>query len=93
MSVPRRGFVGCAAALAFLSPAAADCRPETWFHFIGVHFRGTVYAAEVKTRALYEKSHEKAGRQILRYMDGLGVSESWLVVAAADLTRRGRTHI
>ena len=54
---------------------------------LGVHFRGTVYAVEVKTAALYEKSHEKAREQILRYMDRLGQTEGWLVVADSDLTK------
>ena len=54
---------------------------------LGVHFRGAVYAVEVKTLALYEKSHEKAHQQILRYMDRLGVPEGWLVVADADLAK------
>ena len=54
---------------------------------LGVHFRGAVYAVEVKTRALYEKSHEKAHQQVLGYMDRLGVPEGWLVVVDADLTK------
>ena len=54
---------------------------------LGVHFRGAVYAVEVKTRALYEKSHEKAHRQVLGYMDRLGVAEGWLVVVDADLAK------
>ena len=54
---------------------------------LGVHFRGAVYAVEVKTLAYYEKSHEKAQEQVLRYMDRLGVSEGWLVVADSDLTK------
>ena len=54
---------------------------------LGVHFRGAVYAVEVKTRKLYEKSREKAREQILRYMDRLGQSEGWLVVADSDLTK------
>ena len=48
---------------------------------------GAVYAVEVKTAALYAKSHEKAHGQILRYMDRLGVSEGWLVVADPDLAK------
>ena len=54
---------------------------------LGVHFRGAVYAVEVKTLKLYEKSHEKAHQQLLRYMDRLGQSEGWLVVADPDLTK------
>jgi len=54
---------------------------------LGVHFRGAVYAVEVKTAANYAKSHEKAYGQIVRYMDTLGVSEGWLVVADSDLTK------
>ena len=54
---------------------------------LGVHFSGAVYAVEVKTLAYYEKSHEKAHEQVLRYMDRLGVSEGWLVVADSDLTK------
>ena len=54
---------------------------------LGVHFRGAVYAVEVKTLAYYEKSHVKAHEQVLRYMDRLGVSEGWLVVADSDLTK------
>lgn len=46
-----------------------------------------MYAIEVKTLAYYEKSHEKAHEQVLRYMDRLGVSEGWLVVADSDLTK------
>ena len=54
---------------------------------LGVHFRGAVYPVEVKTLKLYEKSHEKAREQVLRYMDRLGQSEGWLVVADPDLTK------
>ena len=54
---------------------------------LGVHFRGAVYAVEVKTADGYAKSHEKAHQQILRYMDRLGVAEGWLVVADSDLTK------
>ena len=54
---------------------------------LGVHFRGAVYAVEVKTRAYYERSHEKAHAQILKYMDRLGVSDGWLVVADSDLSK------
>ena len=54
---------------------------------LGVHFRGAVYAVEVKTLAYYEKSHEKAHEQVLRYMDRLGVPEGWLVVADSDLSK------
>ena len=54
---------------------------------LGVHFRGAVYAVEVKTLKLYEKSHEKAHAQLLRYMDRLGQSEGWLVVSDPDLTK------
>ena len=54
---------------------------------LGVHFRGAVYAVEVKKLAYYEKSHEKAYQQMCRYMDRLGVSEGWLVVADSDLTK------
>ena len=54
---------------------------------LGVHFRGAVYAVEVKTAANYAKSHEKAHRQVLGYMDRLGRSEGWLVVADSDLTK------
>jgi len=62
------------------------------------------YAIEVKTRAYYDKSHEKAHAQLVRYMDRLGVSEGWLVVfdpdydkpwdekiAAETFAREGRT--
>ena len=54
---------------------------------LGVHFRGAVYAVEVKTLAYYEKSHEKAYGQVCRYMDRLGVAEGWLVVFDPDLTK------
>ena len=54
---------------------------------LGVHFRGAVYAVEVKKLAYYAKSPEKAHRQVLRYMDRLGVAEGWLVVADSDLTK------
>ena len=54
---------------------------------LGVRFRGAVYAVEVKTRKLYEKSHEKAYDQIVGYMDRLGLSEGWLVVFDPDLTK------
>ena len=40
-----------------------------------------------KTAALYEKSPGKAHEQILKYMDGLGQSEGWLVVADPDVTK------
>ena len=54
---------------------------------LGVVFGNEKYAVEVKTAALYAKSPEKAHEQILKYMDGLGVSEGWLVVADADVTK------
>ena len=54
---------------------------------LGVKYRKAVYAVEVKTAANYAKSHEKAHQQIIRYMDSLGVSEGWLVVADTDLTK------
>jgi type II secretory pathway predicted ATPase ExeA len=54
---------------------------------LGVRFGSETYAVEVKTAALYAKSPEKAHEQILKYMDGLGVSEGWLVVADADVTK------
>ena len=54
---------------------------------LGVHFRGAVYAVEVKTLAFYDKSHVKAHEQILRYMDRLGQKEGWLVVADPELTK------
>ena len=54
---------------------------------LGVHFRGAVYAVEVKTRPLYEKSHEKAYVQMAKYIDRLGVPEGWLVVVDSDLTK------
>ena len=53
----------------------------------GVHFRGAVYAVEVKKLALYEKSREKAHAQVSKYMDRLGVAEGWLVVFDPDLTK------
>ena len=54
---------------------------------LGVHFRGAVYAVEVKKLAYYAKSPEKSHAQVLRYMDRLGVAEGWLVVADSDLTK------
>ena len=54
---------------------------------LGVVFGNEKYAVEVKTSALYAKSPEKAHSQILKYMDGLGVDEGWLVVADADVTK------
>ena len=54
---------------------------------LGVKFGGETFAVEVKTAALYAKSPEKAHGQILKYMDGLGVSEGWLVVADTDLSK------
>ena len=54
---------------------------------LGVHFHGAVYAVEVKTRPLYEKSHEKAYAQVAKYIDRLGVSEGWLVVVDSDLSK------
>ena len=54
---------------------------------LGVVFGNEKYAVEVKTAALYAKPPEKAHDQILKYMDGLGVSEGWLVVADADVTK------
>ena len=54
---------------------------------LGVKFGGETFAVEVKTAALYAKSPEKAHEQMLRYMDGLGVSEGWLVVADPDVTK------
>ena len=47
---------------------------------LGVLFRGGKYAVEVKLKYLYEKNPEKAYDQVCRYMDHLGVGESWLVV-------------
>ena len=54
---------------------------------LGVKFGTETYAVEIKTAALYAKSPEKAHDQILKYMDGLGVDEGWLVVADADVTK------
>ena len=54
---------------------------------LGVEFRGAVYPVEVKKLSYYEKSHEKAYRQVLGYMDRLGQSEGWLVVADSDLSK------
>ena len=54
---------------------------------LGVNFRDRTYAVEVKTTACYAKSPEAAHWQMLRYMDRLGVSEGWLVVADSDLTK------
>ena len=54
---------------------------------LGVHFRGAVYAVEVKTHALYEKSPEKAHAQVCGYVDRLGQREGWLVVVDSDLTK------
>ena len=54
---------------------------------LGVKFGGETYAVEVKTAKLYAKSPEKAHDQMLKYMDGLGQSEGWLVVADTDLTK------
>ena len=44
-------------------------------------------AVEVKTRALYEKSPEKAHTQVCGYVDRLGQKEGWLVVVDSDLTK------
>ena len=49
--------------------------------------RGAVYAVEVKTRKLYEKSHEKVYAQVAKYIDRLGLSEGWLVVVDADFSK------
>ena len=54
---------------------------------LGVHFRGAVYPVEVKKAAFYAKSHEKAYQQVAKYIDRLGESEGWLVVADPDLTK------
>ncbi|MBP5542707.1 MAG: ATP-binding protein [Kiritimatiellae bacterium] len=54
---------------------------------LGVKFGGETFAVEVKTAALYAKSPEKAHEQVLKYMDGLGVSEGWLVIADTDVTK------
>ena len=54
---------------------------------LGVKFGTETYAVEVKTAALYAKSPEKAHNQMLKYMDGLGVNEGWLVVADPDVTK------
>ena len=53
---------------------------------LGVHFRGAVYAVEVKTAALYAKSREKAYGQILRYMIGLAFPKVGSL-ADADLSK------
>ena len=54
---------------------------------LGVKFHDATYAVEVKTTAYYEKSPEAAHEQMGRYMDRLGVSEGWLVVADSDLSK------
>ena len=54
---------------------------------LGVEFRGAVYPVEVKKLAYYDKSHTKAYEQVARYMDRLGKTEGWLVVADPDLTK------
>ena len=54
---------------------------------LGVLFRGAKYAVEVKKLAYYEKSREKAYKQVTGYMDRLGVPEGWLVVFDPDLTK------
>ena len=54
---------------------------------LGVEFRGAVYPVEVKKRSYYDKSHAKAHEQVARYMDRLGKSEGWLVVADPDLSK------
>ena len=54
---------------------------------LGVHFRGAVYAVEVKKLAYYQKSPEKAYAQICGYMDRLGLVEGWLVVFDPDLSK------
>ena len=54
---------------------------------LGVHFRGAVYPVEVKKASLFAKSHEEAYRQVAKYIDRLGMSEGWLVVADPDLTK------
>ena len=54
---------------------------------LGVEFRGAVYPVEVKKRAYYDKSHAKAHEQVARYMDRLGKTEGWLVVADPDLSK------
>ena len=54
---------------------------------LGVHFRGAVYPVEVKKASFYAKSHEKAHAQVAKYIDRLGQSEGWLVVADPDLTK------
>ena len=54
---------------------------------LGVKYRNAVYAVEVKTAANYAKSHAKAYEQVARYMDRLGKTEGWLVVADSDLTK------
>ena len=54
---------------------------------LGVEFRGAVYPVEVKKRAYYDKSHAKAYEQVARYMDRLGKTEGWLVVADPDLSK------
>ena len=54
---------------------------------LGVEFRGAVYPVEVKKRSYYDKSHTKAYEQVVRYMDRLGKTEGWLVVADSDLSK------
>ena len=54
---------------------------------LGVEFRGAVYPVEVKKRSYYDKSHAKAHEQVARYMDRLGKTEGWLVVADPDLSK------
>ena len=54
---------------------------------LGVHFLGAVYPVEVKKASLFAKSHEAAYRQVAKYIDRLGRTEGWLVVADPDLTK------
>lgn len=54
---------------------------------LGVHFRGAVYAVEVKMLYNYQKSPEKALAQVGGYMDKLGVQDGYLVVFDPDMTK------
>ena len=67
-----------------IAAVSASERPKRDF---GVHFRGAVYPVEVKKASLYAKSHEEAYRQVAKYINRLGMSEGWLVVADPDLAK------
>ena len=71
----------------FVVHAPRQCGKTTAFLSFANETNAKGDAVEVKTRKLYEKSHEKAYAQMAKYIDRLGLSEGWLVVVDADFSK------